>query len=476
MVHAVVDALEPRVLMSLVPFVGPVVSADDSAVALKKDKEDNGEGKKKGKKNRGTPEIAVLLGGASLADGAAGVDLGRATAGGSAPVRTFTTRNDGTGPLSIGRVTLPAGFTLIDAPASGIDKGDSTTFAVRMNTGAAGSPSGQLSITSNDADEGTFNVTLRGTIVRPTAPPPTPEPPPPPPATSGPVVSVWIPRERRSALPLADGRTDAIRFRTATVGGRAPRLTLRVANEGDATLRLGAVQLPAGFVLVEPLSSSLAPGATDEFTIALATTAVATRSGQVTFTTNDPRASVFNFAVAGSVVPPPPPPVTTPVTDLAGTTLTVNGTSGDDTIVVSGRFSSVTVTINGRPMTGSPFSSVTKVVVNAGDGSDHVDLSRLFLNATANGGPGNDQLTGTDGNDVLNGEAGNDTLDGRAGDDHLLGGDGDDLLTGGPGVDVFAGEAGVDMLNATDGIADILLDGGAGRDDARRDRVDPMAM
>jgi len=153
----------------------------------------------------------------------------------------------------------------------------------------------------------------------------------------------------------------------------------------------------------------------------------------------------------------------------------VNGTSGDDTIVVSGKSSSVSVTINGRPMTGSPFSSVTKVIVNAGDGNDHVDLSRLFVNATANGGFGNAVLIGTDGNDVLNGEAGDDTVDGRGGDDHLLGGDGNDMLIGGQGVDVLEGEAGVDTLNSTDGIADVLLDSGAGKDDIRRDRVDPMA-
>jgi Ca2+-binding RTX toxin-like protein len=119
---------------------------------------------------------------------------------------------------------------------------------------------------------------------------------------------------------------------------------------------------------------------------------------------------------------------------------------------------------------------VTKVVVNAGDGDDHVDLSRLFVNATANGEFGRDILIGTDGDDVLNGGPGDDTLDGRAGDDHLLGGDGNDLLTGGLGLDAFQGEAGNDTLDATDGLADVLLDSGAGKDDVRRDRVDPNVV
>jgi len=505
------------------------------------------------------------------------------TVGDAAPVRTFTIRNDGKGPLTIGHLSLPAGFTLLDAPASGIDKGDGTTFTVRMDSGSIAGRSGQISFTTNDADEGTFNFTLRGSIV----PPPaaeltllvngrgvsadgtidfgsaavgssgptrtltirndggapltvarirlpegfalvhlpgaslapgesgaltirmtsaaignpsgyltfrtndrdearvavtltgavtrggTQQQPPPPTTPSGPRVSVWLPRASRSALPIADGRTDALRFRTTTVGGKAPRLTLRVANEGDATLKLGAVQLPSGFVLVEPLASTLAPGASDEFTVALDTSVVATRNGQLTFTTGDPGVPVFNVAIAGTVVPPPPPP---PGSGMSGSTLIVNGTAGDDTIVVSGKSASVSVLINGRPMTGSPFSSVTKVVVNAGDGNDQVDLSRLFVNATANGEFGRDVLIGTPGDDVLNGGPGDDTLDGRAGDDHLLGGDGNDLLTGGAGVDVFQGEAGNDTLVATDGIADVLLDSGAGRDDVRRDRVDPSVV
>jgi Ca2+-binding RTX toxin-like protein len=582
-----VDPLESRVLLSLTPAVTVDLSIDTSVISPAKKSDDQGDsgnsGKKKGKKNKGAPEVTVLLNRTSLADNSASVDFGRITVGDAAPVRTFTIRNDGRGPLSIGHLSLPAGFTLLDAPASGIDKGDSTTFTVRMDSGSVANRSGQISFSTNDADEGTFNFTLRGSIV----PPPaaeltllvngrgisadgtidfgsagvgstgptrtltirndggapltvarirlpegyalvhvpgaslapgesgaltirmttaavgnpsgyltfrtndrdesrvaitlkgqvtrggTQQPPPPPTTQAGPRVSVWVPRGSRSALPVADGQTNALRFRTTAVGGRAPRLTLRVANEGNATLNLGAVQLPAGFVLIEPLASSLAPGATDEFTVALDTSVVATRNGQLTFTTSDPGVGVFNVAIAGTVTPPP---VTQPATDLNGSTLVVNGTAGDDTIVVSGKSSSVSILINGKPMTGSPFSSVTKVVVNAGDGDDHVDLSRLFVNATANGEFGRDILIGTDGDDVLNGGPGDDTLDGRGGDDHLLGGDGNDLLTGGLGLDAFQGEAGNDTLDATDGLADVLLDSGAGKDDVRRDRVDPSVL
>jgi Ca2+-binding RTX toxin-like protein len=156
---------------------------------------------------------------------------------------------------------------------------------------------------------------------------------------------------------------------------------------------------------------------------------------------------------------------------MTGSTLFIEGTSAADVIGLSGRSSALVVTINGQ--TRGPFSGVGKVVVNAGSGNDLVNLSKLFLNATANGGPGNDTLTGTQADDVLNGESGNDVLDGGPGNDHLLGGDGDDTLVGGAGVDVFHGEDGADVIDALDGVADSVLDTGAGADVVKRDRVDP---
>jgi Ca2+-binding RTX toxin-like protein len=363
---------------------------------------------------------------------------------------------------------LPAGFSLIDAPAGHIGRRDATSFTVRMDSSVAGTHSGQLRFTNNDADEGSFSITLSGRVT-PQAPPPPPPPPVTPPTSRTARVSVWRVRLSRSALAVTDGSAAAVEFGAVGVGRRAPRITFRVANTGGATLRLGAVQLPAGFRLVEPLSSAIAPGSIDEFTVAMNTGASAVRSGEIRFSTSDARVPVFNFAVHGTVIAPQTTPA---AVGLSGTTLVVDGTAGDDAIIVSGKSSAISVTINGRPMTGSPFAGVTKIIVNAGNGDDTVNLSRLFVNATANGGFGNDTLIGTAGNDVLNGEAGNDSLDGGPGNDNLLGGDGDDTLTGGAGVDVFHGEADDDVLNAIDGIGDSVLDGGAGGDVVHRDRVD----
>ena len=110
----------------------------------------------------------------------------------------------------------------------------------------------------------------------------------------------------------------------------------------------------------------------------------------------------------------------------------VNGTSGDDAIVVAGTASGTSVLglaaqVN---ITGAEATS-DRLTVNGLAGDDVVDASALSADAilfTANGG---------DGDDVLIGGAGNDTL---------TGGDGDDILNGGPGQDVLDGGSGDNVL------------------------------
>lgn len=78
---------------------------------------------------------------------------------------------------------------------------------------------------------------------------------------------------------------------------------------------------------------------------------------------------------------------------------------------------------------------VTRIVVKALDGNDHV-TNNTALPATVTGNGGDDVLTGGTANDILSGGAGADTLKGRPGDDRLAGGPGFDTLHGGPGVNV----------------------------------------
>jgi Ca2+-binding RTX toxin-like protein len=76
----------------------------------------------------------------------------------------------------------------------------------------------------------------------------------------------------------------------------------------------------------------------------------------------------------------------------------------------------------------------TDAIVNTGDRGDVV-VASLGEAINANGGAGNDRLTGANGNDELNGGGGADAIDGGPGRDRIRAGAGPDVVVGGRGSD-----------------------------------------
>jgi Ca2+-binding RTX toxin-like protein len=116
--------------------------------------------------------------------------------------------------------------------------------------------------------------------------------------------------------------------------------------------------------------------------------------------------------------------------DGAADTVIVNGTAGNDAIVVASDATGVAVVGLAAQIHITGAESADRLTVNAGAGDDVVQASGLTAGViafTADGG---------DGDDILIGSAGNDTLLGGAGDDILIGGGGQDVLNGGPGNNV----------------------------------------
>lgn len=91
-------------------------------------------------------------------------------------------------------------------------------------------------------------------------------------------------------------------------------------------------------------------------------------------------------------------------------------------------------------------------------------------NDTLLGGSGHDRVLGGHGNDALLGQSGNDRIGGGRGADRLFGNGGDDLLIGGPGADLLNGGAGADRFlfrpqdNAAIDIIDQIVDFASGED------------
>jgi VCBS repeat-containing protein len=140
---------------------------------------------------------------------------------------------------------------------------------------------------------------------------------------------------------------------------------------------------------------------------------------------------------------------TVTLTDVnrSGATLTVGGTSGNDTIVIGrNRRNDVVVRLNGVVV--GQYRGLSHIIVHGGDGNDVITADKyLMQRVSLHGGAGNDILTGGFRNDLLDGGDGDDILRGGWGNDVLVGGAGSDNLQGDFGDDVLIGGAGADSLN-----------------------------
>ncbi len=232
------------------------------------------------------PEVTVLLGGTDFADG--GSTSFGTTDVGTFVDQTFTIRNDGSAALTLQQIdttTLPAGFSIVtNIGLATLQPGQTTTFVVRMDATAAGSYSGVIRFTSNDADEATYDINVSGTVV----PPPTPE------------VMVLL-----GGTDFADG--GSISFGTTNLGTYVDK-TLTIRNDGNAALTLQQIDtttLPAGFSIVTNIgSASLQPGETTTFVVRMDATVVGSYSGVIRFTSNDADEATYDINVSGTVVTP----------------------------------------------------------------------------------------------------------------------------------------------------------------------------
>jgi hypothetical protein len=112
-----------------------------------------------------------------------------------------------------------------------------------------------------------------------------------------------------------------------------------------------------------------------------------------------------------------------------GGVLVIQGTPGDDRVIVRQDQNANTLTVNDNGVSSTfAASSVTRIAVFLGDGNDWLDACNVRMPVTAFGGNGNDTLIGGLADDALFGEAGADRLIGNRGRDYLNGGAGMDVI------------------------------------------------
>jgi Ca2+-binding RTX toxin-like protein len=124
-----------------------------------------------------------------------------------------------------------------------------------------------------------------------------------------------------------------------------------------------------------------------------------------------------------------------------------DGGNGTDTLDLSGTGCGVAVDLSQGTANGSEIGN--NVVIDF---------------EIAEGGSGNDTVSGAGGNETISGGAGDDRLSGRDGNDSLDGGTGDDTLADGAGQDSVSGGCGNDIIRAEADGDDDVFDGGDGCD------------
>lgn len=191
---------------------------------------------------------------------------------GSSYTREFTVHNTGTKTLTLGTPTLPAGFTLEKGLPSTLAPKAFDTFRVRFTPTIEGTTRGTVQFTTNDGNELVFDFPIHGS---------TPEP-------------------EINIVGILDGQTTAIDFGSVVMGSTQPTKTFRIENLGTAPLTLGQPQLPAGFRLVQPFTTTtLTRDQILNLEIAMDTSVVKTYQGQVVIPNNDATESPYNLRSRG---------------------------------------------------------------------------------------------------------------------------------------------------------------------------------
>ena len=99
-----------------------------------------------------------------------GTDFWRVEEGGGSLARTFTVYNTGTAPLTLGAVSVPSGYTLTEGLPGALSPGSSDSFTVQLATGVPGTFAGDVTVATNDLDEGAFRFRITGEVT-PSGPP-----------------------------------------------------------------------------------------------------------------------------------------------------------------------------------------------------------------------------------------------------------------------------------------------------------------
>jgi uncharacterized delta-60 repeat protein len=225
------------------------------------------------------PEIALFNGDSILSpalnDGQlTAVDFG-SVAVGSPITRDFTISNTGSADLILTSITPPAGFSVFNAPAL-VPAAGTAVFQLRLTAASAGLFSGNVILSSNDADEASFDFPVKGGVDQP---------------------EIALTAQ---GVPMLDAQTQPAAFRTTSQGSPVMQ-SFAIQNVGFATLSITSITPPAGFT-VQNVPASIPTGSSATFQLTLTAASVGSFAGNAVIISNDTDEASFELPIAGNVL------------------------------------------------------------------------------------------------------------------------------------------------------------------------------
>ena len=117
------------------------------------------------------PDLSASCGGQAVTDGQTTLDIGTAEQYDDGTTLTLAVTNTGTGTLTLEAVAGTSHLSVGSWGDSTLEAGESTTLTITLKTNAAGAFTEQLTVLSNDADDGVFTFSVTGTVTERQLPP-----------------------------------------------------------------------------------------------------------------------------------------------------------------------------------------------------------------------------------------------------------------------------------------------------------------
>jgi hypothetical protein len=236
---------------------------------------------------------------------------------GSANTVTYTIKNTGNLPLTIGDITFlgtnAADFMVVGSPSASIAAGSSTTFTVRFYPSTSGIKNASISIANNDPDENPYNFSIKGTGL-----------------DLGVAQEIQI---EGNATVIPDNGVLTSTDNWTILGDTfvSPSFitkTYTIKNTGTTTLTVGAISFSgtnaSEFTVTSAPSASIAGGSSTTFVVRFNPLAAGIRTAAISIVNNDATENPYNFAIQGNAFTSVP----TPEIDLQGNTISIaNGDS-----------------------------------------------------------------------------------------------------------------------------------------------------